>query len=124
MRPNSTGGLDETAVTEFVRHSIGQDQIRHDPQRVDVRSYIYGIRIGVDLFRGHEWNRAQNLPRDGRQSVVSRPRDLGSGDAEVDDSNPTILADEEVCRLQITMDHTPAMRHSKARDHFTNQSNA
>jgi hypothetical protein len=98
---------DFDGARRFERKPPRQHPVEDDPERVDVgrRRHLFALRLLGRHVRGRSHQGARIGERIGAGHA---------GDTEVGDLGATLLVEDDVRRLQVTMDQAPVMRVCKA----------
>ena len=107
--PYHAGRLVDRSLPKFIGRLAGEQFVEHDAQRVYVGPHVQLVRIGVELFRAHVLKRADELAHVGVQACQSHVGVGASRDPKIDHLGLATDIDENIARLQITMDDASLM---------------
>src|SRR5581483_4086858 len=89
------------------RRTSGQQHVKHHTQRVDVGASVHILSDGVTLLRAHVTGGSHKCPNPGLKRGTADARVDCLCQSKVDDPGDRLavhLCNQDICRLQVTMD--------------------
>ena len=98
------GHLEHALVRHVIRGFSREQFVENDSHGIHIRPNIEFIGLGGELLGAHVLQRADQLPDVGVHGGQCSIRVRTASNAEVDDLRRTVSTDEDVARLQVTVD--------------------